>query len=167
MWDGIARRLFALNRNDEAANALKKAYQLASENDQTLTQAFAQKGLAFYYQKKGDLEDAEKALAISRQLFTKLNEQRNLVEVDHTQALVAYARAEWTTMTRLLIASLKRAREKQIDSYLLHNLVYLPILQLQRGEPAEAYALLHFFADGDHTRQDTAGSGATNGGATA
>ena len=142
--DGIARRLFTLNRADEAAEALKKAYLLASANDQTLTQAFAQKGLASYYQQKGNLEATEKALAISRQLFTKLNEQRNLVEVDFLQALVAYERQEWATMTRYLIASLKRAREKQINSYLLNNLVYLPLLHLERGEPTEAYALLHF-----------------------
>lgn len=144
VWDGIARRLFTLNRTDEAAEALKKAYQLASENDQTLTQAFAQKGLASYYQKKGNLAATEQALAISRQLFTRLDEQRNLVEVDFLQALVAHQRQEWATMTRYLIASLKRAREKQINSYLLNNLVYLPVLHLQRGEPAEAYTVLHF-----------------------
>ncbi|WP_420641108.1 hypothetical protein [Candidatus Leptofilum sp.] len=142
--DGIARRLFSLKRPDEAAGALQKAYALAAQNQQTLTMAFAQKGLASYYQNKGMLAEAEQAAHICRRLFTEVNEQRNLVEVDYIEALIAYAREQWREMTRFMIASLNRARDQHIAAYLLNNVVYLPILQWQRGEQAKAVALVQF-----------------------
>lgn len=152
--DGIARRLFSLNRPDEAAHALQKAYALAAQNGQTLTMAFTQKGLASYYQKKGMLAEAEQAAHICRQLFTEVNEQRNLVEVDFLEALIAYEREQWREMTRFMIASLNRAREQHIGDYLLYNVVYLPILQWQRGEPTKAYALVRFLCTQESFNED-------------
>lgn len=145
--DGMARRLFTLNRPDEAAELLRQAYHLADLNDQTLTKGFLQKGLAFYYVEKGDLAAAEAAIAEGRRLFIELNEQRNLVEIDHLQARVAYQRQDWAEMVRCLIASLQRAYSKQIPAYILNNLVYLPLLHWKRGAPLEAVAVAHFLQD--------------------
>lgn len=138
---GMAQRLFTLQRPDEAADALRRAYELAELNDIPLTQAFAQKGLAHYYLNKKELAAAESALVRSRDLFMQVNDQRNLVEIDHSMALIAYERKQWAQMTRLLIASLQRAQAQKMEKQILDVLVYLPILQRVRGEAAQAAAI--------------------------
>ncbi len=142
--DGIARRLFTLQRPDEAADALRRAYAIAAQNEQTLTQAFALKGLAFYHRERGELTEAEAALAESRELFTAVNDQRNMVEIDLSAALIAYQRQAWAEMTRHLHASLTRAQRLQMKAQMLEGVACLPILQAQRGKPKQAYSLAHF-----------------------
>ncbi|MCB9006387.1 MAG: hypothetical protein H6656_03270 [Ardenticatenaceae bacterium] len=141
---GISQRLFTLNRPEEAAEALRRAYVLAEQNDIPLTKAFAQKGLAFYHQNRGELAEAEQALTISRELFVAVNDQRNLVEIDHSFALLALERGQWAEMTRLLVASLQRAQAQQMNKQIVDGLVYLPKLQWERGESAQALAAVMF-----------------------
>lgn len=142
--DGIARRLFTLGRPDEAAAALRRAYALADENEQTLTRAYTRKGLAFYHRERGELEQAEELLAESRRLFIALNDQRNLVEIDLSCALIAYRRQAWAQMARYLHASLARARDLQMSAQMLEGAACLPILQRQRGEITQVVTLAHF-----------------------
>jgi predicted ATPase/DNA-binding SARP family transcriptional activator len=142
--DGIARRLFTLGRPDEAAEALRRAYALADENDQTLTKGFIRKGLAFYHRERGELAQAEELLAESRRLFIAVNDQRNLVEIDLSCALIAYRRQAWAQMARYLHASLARARDLQMRAQMLEGAACLPILQRRRGETAQAVTLAHF-----------------------
>lgn len=139
--DGIARRLFTLGRPDEAIEVLHEAYALADENDQTLTKAFIQRGIASYYREQGELDEAESAAALSRELFTEVNDLRYLVDIDYLEAQIAYAREEWATMTRFLIATLQRAMAYTIPRHKLNVLAYLPILHWQRGAQDEALAL--------------------------
>jgi hypothetical protein len=86
--DGIARRLKTLKRDDEALAVMHQAYQLAEENDQTLTKAFLQRGIATHYREQGMLVEAETAVSLSRQLFTEVNDLRYLVDIDYLEALI-------------------------------------------------------------------------------
>lgn len=78
-----------------------------------MTEAFAQKWLAHYHQNKGELAEAEAALTVSKELFLKVNEQRNLVEIDYSFARLAQARGQWPDMARYLVASLQRAQTQR------------------------------------------------------
>ncbi|MCA9928975.1 MAG: hypothetical protein KC419_10875 [Anaerolineales bacterium] len=143
---GISQRLFTLERPEEAAEALRRSYELAELNDLTLTKAFAQKGLAFYHQNKGEPALAEQALTLSRQLFIEVNDQRNLVEIDHSFAMIARERQQWAEMVRFLVAGLQRAQVQQMDQHVLNVLIYLPQLQWERGEYEQALALASFLS---------------------
>ena len=142
--DGIARRLFTLNRPDEAADALRQAYVHAEANDQTLTKAYIQKGLAHYYRLQDELAEAQAALDESRQLFIAVNDQRNLVEIDLSEALIAHGRQQWSKMARHVRAGMTRAHRLQMSFQLMEGAAYLPILKAQQGLAAEAAALAHF-----------------------
>lgn len=142
--DGIARRLFTLGRPEEAAVALRRAYALADENDQTLTKAFTRKGLAFYHRERGELAEAEAALAESRQLFISVNDQRNLVEIDLSCALIAYQRQQWPELARYLRDSLARARRLNMTAQMAEGVACLSLLQARRGAAQEAWAWAHF-----------------------
>lgn len=145
--DGIARRLFTLGRPEEAAGALRRAYALADENDQTLTKAFTRKGLAFYHRERGELAEAEEALADSRQLFISVNDQRNLVEIDLSCALIAYQRQQWPELARYLRDSLARARRLNMTAQMAEGVACLSLLQARRGAAQEACAWAHFALD--------------------
>ncbi|MCA9900117.1 MAG: AAA family ATPase [Ardenticatenaceae bacterium] len=137
---GIAQRLFTLKRPEEAAKALHRAAKLANQNQIPLTEAFAQKWLAHYHQNKGELAEAEAALTLSKELFLKVNEQRNLVEIDYSFALLAQTREQWPKMARHLVASLQRAQTQKMQTHIMDVLVRLPSLQWRRGEREIALA---------------------------
>ena len=88
--------------------------------------------------------EAETAVALSRQLFTEVNDLRYLVDIDYLEALIAYDRKEWATMARFLIATLQRALAYVIKRHILNTLAYLPILQWHRGEKEQALVLYLF-----------------------
>lgn len=142
--DGIARRLYTLDRKDEALETLHRAYALAEENDQTLTKAFIQRGIASHYRERGELEKAESANDLGRQLFLEVNDQRYMVDIDYTYALIAYDRQDWAAMTRYLIASTQRALDVVIKRHMYNTLAYLSILNWQRGERKQAVLLYVF-----------------------
>ncbi|MFZ1398164.1 MAG: hypothetical protein WAS33_14770, partial [Candidatus Promineifilaceae bacterium] len=146
---GMAQRLFTLARPEEAAQALRRASELAELNEIPLTQAFAQKWLAHYHQNKGELAEAEAALTLSKDLFLKVNEQRNLVEIDYSFALLAQSRGQWSEMARYLLASLQRAQTQKMEKHILDVLVQLPGLQWRRGERAVALAWVAFLQQQD------------------
>ncbi|MBK7894991.1 MAG: AAA family ATPase [Anaerolineaceae bacterium] len=146
---GMAQRLFTLARPEEAAQALRRASELAELNEIPLTQAFAQKWLAHYHQNKGELAEAEAALTLSKDLFLKVNEQRNLVEIDYSFALLAQSRGQWSEMARYLLASLQRAQTQKMEKHILDVLVQLPGLQWRRGERAVALAWAAFLQQQD------------------
>ena len=142
--DGIARRLKTLNRDDEALAVMHRAFKLAEENNQPLTKAFLQRGIATHYREQGMLVEAETAVSLSRQLFTEVNDLRYLVDIDYLEALIAYDREQWAVMTRFLIATLQRAMAYVIKRHMLNTLAYLPILQWYRGEKEQAQLLYLF-----------------------
>lgn len=155
--DGIARRLFSLQRPDEAAATLHQAYVLADANDQTLTKAYIQKGLAHYHRLRHELPEAQAALDESRRLFIALNDQRNLVEIDLSEALIAHRRQQWPQMARFVHASMTRAQRLQMTFQLMEAAACLPLLKAHDGETTAAAALAHFVLA--QAEQQTPGAG--------
>ena len=143
-WMALRGRLKTLNRDDEALATMHRAYKLAEENNQPLTKAFLQRGIATHYREQGMLVEAETAVSLSRQLFTEVNDLRYLVDIDYLEALIAYDRKQWAMMTRFLIATLQRAMAYVIKRHMLNTLAYLPILQWHRGEKEQAQLLYLF-----------------------